>query len=136
MICDTMLVKNLVWCPRVYDKIDHTTDKIWRKSPLKTMAFPPNIVDDSLPSPMMSLRLLSNVSKKNLWAIGASSHIINFVTFKSSANSLPWWILQIESSKVGTWILNLECVVRPQQWIKQHYSVFYYHDTRAESIKW
>ncbi|KAG5032291.1 hypothetical protein JHK82_015869 [Glycine max] len=62
---------------------------------------------------MMFLRLLSSASKQNLWAIGASSHIINFVTFKSSANSLPWSILQIESSKVGTGILNLECAVRP-----------------------
>ena len=54
-----------------------------------------------------------SASKQNLCTIGASSHIIKLVTLSNSSKSLPWVILQTESSKVGRRILNFECVVLP-----------------------
>lgn len=84
---------------------------IYQKSPPNTMIFPPKIIELSFLTPMISLKLLSNTSKQCLCAIGASSHMINLVNFKSSTCSLPWWMLHIELSRVGTSILNFECVV-------------------------
>ncbi|RZB52783.1 hypothetical protein D0Y65_049019, partial [Glycine soja] len=54
-----------------------------------------------------------NALKQNLWAIGASSHIISLMTFKSSTNSLSCPILQVEFCKAGTSIANLECAILP-----------------------
>ncbi|KAE9618103.1 hypothetical protein Lalb_Chr03g0042591 [Lupinus albus] len=67
-----------------------TTRKICVKSTPKTTTFPPNKIELFVVVPIMSPRLLSDVSKQNLCVIGASYHIINnFVCFNKSANSDP-----------------------------------------------
>jgi len=86
-----------------------TIGQICRKSPPKTIIFPPK----GTLFCMMSLRLLSSALNANLWHIGASSQTISFVTFNNSANSLPWWILHVEFCVAGTGIANLECVIWP-----------------------
>ncbi|KAG5110848.1 hypothetical protein JHK82_040071 [Glycine max] len=45
--------------------------------------------------------------------MGASSQMIRLASFNNLANYVPWWILHVESSKIGTEILNFECVVLP-----------------------
>ncbi|KAG4980883.1 hypothetical protein JHK82_034128 [Glycine max] len=45
--------------------------------------------------------------------MGASSQMIRLASFNNSANCVPWWILHVESSKIGIGILNFECVVLP-----------------------
>ncbi|KAG4939929.1 hypothetical protein JHK87_043800 [Glycine soja] len=62
---------------------------------------------------IISFKVLFSTSKQNLCVISASSHVIKLVTLSNSANSFPWVILQTKSSKVGTGILNFECVVLP-----------------------
>lgn len=57
-------------------------------------------------------RLVKEI-KKNLFAIGASSYIIKFVICNRLARSNFFSMLQIDSSKHGTGILNLECVTVP-----------------------
>ena len=39
--------------------------------------------------------------------------MIRLASFNNLANYVPWWILHVESSKIGTRILNIECAVLP-----------------------
>ena len=39
--------------------------------------------------------------------------MIRLASFNNSANCVPWWILHVESSKIGVGTLNFECVVLP-----------------------
>jgi len=73
-----------------------TTGSICLKSPPNTTVFPPKISFQGFPLTLIiSFNDLSKASKQNLCAIGASSHIIHLVCFKSSANSVPFSILKI-----------------------------------------
>ncbi|KAG4930693.1 hypothetical protein GLYMA_17G168700v4 [Glycine max] len=62
---------------------------------------------------MISLKVLSKVSKQNLCAIGVSSQMIIFVIFNNSASSDPCWMLHVEFCNIGTRMTNLECAVLP-----------------------
>lgn len=88
--------------------------RICLKAPPNTITFLPKfLLATSLYLLIMSFKDLSKVSKQNLHVIGASSHMINCVNFKSSASSLPCSMFQIDFSCDGAGILNFECVVLP-----------------------
>ncbi|KAL5162109.1 hypothetical protein HKD37_07G019280 [Glycine soja] len=62
---------------------------------------------------ILGIYLLSSASKQNLLHTGASSQIINLVTFNSLAKSLPWCMLHVELAVAGTGMTNFECTVLP-----------------------
>ena len=92
-----------------------TTGSIWQKSPPNTITLPPNGFSSNNGSTtfIRSLNVLSTASNACLCVIGASSHIISFVTCKSKAKSELCFIEQVESSWILIGILKQEWAVRP-----------------------
>ncbi|KAJ0603202.1 hypothetical protein HanIR_Chr03g0147901 [Helianthus annuus] len=83
------------------------TGSICLKSPPNTITLPPKGISERilLPSENTSVMVLSKASNACLCTIGASSHIINWVSFNNLAISLFGLILHIESSVrlMGIW---------------------------------
>lgn len=86
------------------------TGKIFQKSPPKTTVFPPNgnSILIGLLNLKMSLMLLYNASKQNLFIIGAPSQIISLHFTINYAREVPYLILHVESLFGFSGIANLK----------------------------
>lgn len=91
------------------------TCSICLKSLPKTIVFPPNVIVqlNGLLNLNKFLIVLSKASKQYLYIIGVSSQIIKLYFIISSAKSLPWDMLQVESLIRFIRMTNLKCVVLP-----------------------
>ncbi|KAF7015212.1 hypothetical protein CFC21_029108 [Triticum aestivum] len=89
------------------------TERIWQKSPPRTIVMPPNgrSMLFTFLCLNISLRVLSSASKYILFAIGASSHSISDIFFSVSIKCEPCLMSQVDSSLRIRWMWNLECAV-------------------------
>ncbi len=91
------------------------TGKICRKSPPRTMVFPPKIflVASASSNCIKSRRVRSTASKTQQCIIGASSQMIRSALQTNSATFICCVMLQVDSSCRSIRILNLEWAVLP-----------------------
>jgi len=92
-----------------------TTGKICRKSPRRTMVFPPKIFSIACASSnyIKSRRVRSTASKARRCIIGASSQMIRSALRTNSATFICCVMLQVDSLCRSIRILNLEWAVLP-----------------------
>ncbi len=92
-----------------------TTGNICRKSPPKTMVFPPKILSVAYASSncIKSHKVQSTASKARRCIIGASSQMIRSALRTNLATFICCVMLQVDSSCRSIGILNLEWAVLP-----------------------
>ncbi|XBI71901.1 hypothetical protein VPH35_065990 [Triticum aestivum] len=78
------------------------TERIWQKSPPRTIVMPPN---------GRSMLVLSSASKYILFSIGASFHSISDIFFSVSVMCEPCLIAQVDSYIRIRWMWNFQCAV-------------------------
>ncbi len=92
-----------------------TTGRIYRKSPPRTMIFPPKIFSVAYASSncIKSCRVQSTASKARWCIISASSQMIRSTLRTNSATSIYCVMLQVDSLCKSSGILNLEWPIMP-----------------------